>query len=66
MSSLRTADQVKRKYHELAARKEALKLLYEEAGEEARPELQAQAERLEEQLLLLEWVLNAPTGSYHG
>ncbi|MDG0793467.1 hypothetical protein OMP38_23490 [Cohnella ginsengisoli] len=63
---MRTADQVKRKYHELASRKQALEALYAEAGEEARPELQAQAERLEDQLLLLEWVLNAPSGSYHG
>ncbi|MDG0812379.1 hypothetical protein [Cohnella rhizosphaerae] len=63
---MRTADQVKRKYHELASRKQAIEALYEQAGAEARPELQAQAERLEEQLLLLEWVLNAPMGSYHG
>lgn len=63
---MRTADQVKRKYHELATRKQAVEALYGEAGDEARPELQAQSERLEEQMLLLEWVLSEPVGSYHG
>ncbi|MEK0313296.1 hypothetical protein [Cohnella sp. 56] len=63
---MRTADQVKRKYHELSTRKQAVGALYAEAGDEARPELQAQSERLEEQMLLLEWVLSEPIGSYHG
>ncbi|CAI6024377.1 hypothetical protein [Cohnella sp. JJ-181] len=63
---MRTADQIKRKYHELGSRKEALEALYAEAAADARPALQAEAERIGEQMLLLEWVLNAPAGSYHG
>lgn len=63
---MRTADQVKRKYHELASRKQALEALYAQSGEEARPALQSEIDRIEEQLLLLEWVLSEPIGSYHG
>lgn len=64
---MRTDDQVKRKYNELAAQKQALEAKRagsEPAGEEAG--LENRIARLEEQMLLLEWVLNEPMGSYHG
>ncbi|MBB6675502.1 hypothetical protein [Cohnella nanjingensis] len=64
---MRTADQVKRKYNELAARKQALDAKRSgAAGETEQAQLQTLAERLDEQMLLLEWVLNEPLGSYHG
>ncbi|MCC3373031.1 hypothetical protein [Cohnella sp. REN36] len=64
---MRTADQVKRKINELAARRETLNAKRSESSDPAeQARLQAQADRLDEQLLLLEWVLNEPLGSYHG
>lgn len=63
---MRTADQVKRKYYELATRLQALQALLADTEETTRPALQTQTERLEEQMLLLEWVINEPIGSYHG
>lgn len=64
---MRTADQVKRKINELAARRETLNAKRAESSDPAeQARLQAQADRLDEQLLLLEWVLNEPLGSYHG
>ncbi|WP_080840183.1 hypothetical protein [Cohnella massiliensis] len=62
---MRTADQIKRKYNELAARKKQLEEAAN-AGGEASAAGQAAIARLEEQMLLLEWVLNEPAGSYHG
>lgn len=64
---MRTTDQVKRKYNELAEQKRMLEEKL--AGSEPAAEkagLQARIARLEEQMLLLEWVLNEPIGSYHG
>ncbi|CAM3718924.1 hypothetical protein COLU111180_04710 [Cohnella lubricantis] len=64
---MRTTDQVKRKYNELAAQKQTLEeklAAADPAGETAN--LEARIARLEEQMLLLEWVLNEPMGSYHG
>jgi hypothetical protein len=61
---MRTEDQIKRKYHELAMRKQALELSALE--DSSSPEvLQARIESLEQQMTLLEWVLNAPLGRYH-
>jgi hypothetical protein len=62
---MRTADQIKRKYNELAARKKELQTR-RETSEEDGAAIGEQLGRLEEQLLLLEWVLNEPQGSYHG
>lgn len=56
---MRTENQIKRKLHELNTRKESLKSRDDTAAAE-------QIDRLEEQIMLLEWVLNEPTGSYHG
>ncbi|WP_276352560.1 hypothetical protein [Cohnella caldifontis] len=73
---MRTADQIKRKLHELNARKHAVEAALagsaaggsREASQAGTVDLglAAQLERLEEQILLLEWVLNEPTGRYHG
>jgi hypothetical protein len=61
---MRTEDQIKRKYNELAVRKQALELSAVE--DSSSPEvLQARIESLEQQMTLLEWVLNAPLGRYH-
>jgi predicted nuclease with TOPRIM domain len=61
---MRTEDQIKRKYNELAMRKQALELSALE--DSSSPEvLQARIESLEQQMTLLEWVLNAPLGRYH-
>lgn len=64
---MRTSDQIKRKYNELAAQKKALEARRSAAEEEGGPAaVDSRIERLEEQMLLLEWVLNEPLGSYHG
>ncbi len=55
---MRTENQVKRKINELMLRKQTL----ESAGAE---QAKAQIERIEEQIMLLEWVLNEASGSYH-
>ncbi|MFC4305895.1 hypothetical protein [Cohnella boryungensis] len=61
---MRTEDQIKRKYNDLAMRKQALELSAIE--DSSSPEvLQARIESLEQQMTLLEWVLNAPLGRYH-
>jgi Flp pilus assembly protein TadD len=75
---MRTEDQIKRKLHELNARRQALRAELEAAAESAREAapggaadgsansgLAARLERLEEQIVLLEWVLNEPSGKYH-
>jgi len=62
---MRTEQQIKRKYNELAAQKRRLETIAEEAGE-TDASIRLQLERLEDSMLLLEWVLNEPTGKYHG
>ncbi|MFC5702218.1 hypothetical protein ACFPVX_13025 [Cohnella faecalis] len=59
---MRTADQVKRKLNELAGQKKRLEAL---AAEEGGHPSSDRIARLEDQIFLLEWVLNEPTGSYH-
>ncbi|GGG09677.1 hypothetical protein [Paenibacillus abyssi] len=63
---MRTADQVKRKLNELVSQKKSLKIKLDqaEADIEHGP-LKQQIIRLDEQILLLEWIINEPTGSYH-
>jgi len=56
--SMRTEDQVKRKLNELMMQKKSLESNENES-------LKAQIIRLEDQIMLLEWVLNNPIGSYH-
>lgn len=63
---MRTSDQIKRKYNELAAQKKALEAQRSAAEGEGAAALDSRIGRLEEQMLLLEWVLNEPLGSYHG
>ncbi|GIO10768.1 hypothetical protein J19TS2_03230 [Cohnella xylanilytica] len=63
---MRTSDQIKRKYNELAAQKKALEAQRSATEGEGAAALDSRIGRLEEQMLLLEWVLNEPLGSYHG
>lgn len=64
---MRTADQIKRKLHELSLQRQALAgKMADEPDEAAKQALAAALERVEEQQLLLEWVLNEPVGAYHG
>ncbi|KIL35249.1 hypothetical protein SD71_14490 [Cohnella kolymensis] len=62
---MRTVDQIKRKYNELAAQKQTFENRASSTDPSEQQALQSQIARLEEQMLLLEWVLNAPIGSYH-
>jgi len=68
---MRTEMQVKRKLNELQLQKQALESRLSSepqasSGElEAAHTISAQIERLDEMILLLEWVLNEPMGSYH-
>jgi predicted site-specific integrase-resolvase len=60
---MRTEEQIKRKLNELVMQKKALEAGMDAAGQ--KEGLQSQIDRLEQSILLLEWVLNAPVGSYH-
>ncbi|MCD1260627.1 hypothetical protein B5M42_017640 [Paenibacillus athensensis] len=63
---MRTESQIKRKRNELAAQRELLLTRASEAGDEANARrLQEQAGQLDVMIELLDWVLNAPLGSYH-
>jgi hypothetical protein len=68
---MRTEQQIKRKYNELTQQKQSLTVRIKEATEDQQHSVEsiqillAQAERLEESIQLLEWVLDQPTGSYH-
>jgi hypothetical protein len=68
---MRTEQQIKRKYNELTMQKQSLTVRIEHATEDQQQSVEsieiliAQAERLEESIQLLEWVLDQPTGSYH-
>jgi hypothetical protein len=63
---MRTADQIKRKLHELNTQKQALEIsppVTEDPSGNAQK--QNRIDRLEDQIMLLEWVLNEPIGKYH-
>jgi hypothetical protein len=60
---MRTEDQIKRKLNELAQQKNRLEARSD--LDDANDALLAQIACLDHQILLLEWVLNAPLGSYH-
>jgi predicted transcriptional regulator len=68
---MRTEQQIKRKYNELTMQKQSLTAHIKQATEDQQQSVEsiqillAQAERLEESIQLLEWVLDQPTGSYH-
>ncbi|MFC5447909.1 hypothetical protein [Paenibacillus aestuarii] len=63
---MRTESQIKRKLNELQQQQQALQTRKEAAGSDAeRDALNAQLERLGDMIDMLEWVLNAPIGSYH-
>ncbi|ANS73935.1 hypothetical protein AWM70_04595 [Paenibacillus yonginensis] len=65
---MRTEQQIKSKINELAMQKKRLedRLAQLQPDQESqRPSLQSQLERLDDMILMLEWVLNAPSGSYH-
>ncbi|MFD7521963.1 hypothetical protein [Paenibacillus chitinolyticus] len=60
---MRTEDQVQRKLTELNKQKQSVQ---ERLNSDPENDfLKAQFEKLEDMTLMLEWVLNAPTGSYH-
>jgi len=63
---MRSADQIKRKINELSVLKKDVQAKLQTAAEGEAAALADRLDRLEEQLLLLEWVLNEPQGSYHG
>ncbi len=65
---MRTEQQIKAKINELKLQKKRLQdrldsLQPEQESEQ--PPLSRQLERLEDMSLMLEWVLEAPSGSYH-
>lgn len=60
---MRTEDQVQRKLTELNKQKQSVQ---ERLNSDPENDfLKAQLEKLEDMTLMLEWVLNAPSGSYH-
>lgn len=62
---MRTEDQVRRKLNEFVMQRQSLESRLDAAAEEAKPSLQSELNHLEDQIMLLEWVLNKPIGSYH-
>ncbi|WP_138496312.1 hypothetical protein [Paenibacillus pinistramenti] len=65
---MRTEQQIKSKMNELTVQKKRLadRIAGLQPGQEhQRAALSQQLERLDDMILMLEWVLNAPTGSYH-
>lgn len=62
---MRTENQIKRKLIELTQQRSNLQTRADTATDQTRANLLQQLERVEDMILLLEWVLNEPTGSYH-
>jgi hypothetical protein len=60
---MRTEQQIKRKLNELLLQRKGLEERLQTADN--KESIQPQLEQLEQSILLLEWVLNEPTGSYH-
>ncbi|MBB3113855.1 hypothetical protein FHS18_005970 [Paenibacillus phyllosphaerae] len=58
---MRTEDQIKRKLNELNLQHKNLRSSLSPEEAQANPHLG----RIEDMIALLEWVLNAPSGSYH-
>ncbi|CQR55409.1 hypothetical protein [Paenibacillus riograndensis] len=64
---MRTEQQIQSKINELTLQKRSLesRLAPLPGGSPQREPLNAQLTRLEDMLLMLEWVLDAPAGKYH-
>ncbi|KKO54457.1 hypothetical protein [Paenibacillus sp. DMB20] len=64
---MRTANQIQSKINELTQQKKMLQARLEPLPEESaeRRNLNQQAARLEDMIMMLEWVLNEPDGKYH-
>ncbi|WP_379153115.1 hypothetical protein [Paenibacillus sp. sgz5001063] len=64
---MRTEHQIQSKINELTLQKRSMesRLAPLPAGSPQRETLNAQLSRLEDMILMLEWVLDAPTGKYH-
>lgn len=64
---MRTENQIKAKINELTLQRRSLesrlKLLAENSPQQ--DSLKAQLTRVEDMILMLEWVINAPVGKYH-
>lgn len=64
---MRTENQIQSKINEMTLQRRSLesRLTPLPPGDPQRTALDAQLNRLEELILMLEWVLNAPAGKYH-
>ena len=64
---MRTENQIQSKINELTLQRRALesRLAPLEENSLQQDNLKAQLTRLEDMLMMLEWVLNAPVGKYH-
>ncbi|ASA21100.1 hypothetical protein [Paenibacillus donghaensis] len=64
---MRTENQIQSKINELTLQRRSLEARRAEtnANLPQRDHLQAQLQRVEDMLMMLEWVLNAPAGKYH-
>ncbi|MNC36258.1 hypothetical protein D3C76_365850 [compost metagenome] len=64
---MRTAHQIQSKINEMTLQKRSLesRLAPLPDGSPQREPLNAQLSRLEDMILMLEWVLDAPSGNYH-
>ncbi|UUZ93774.1 hypothetical protein LJK87_03480 [Paenibacillus sp. P25] len=64
---MRTENQVQRKLNEFKLQLQSLQSRLSSAeAEEEKQRLQREIDHLEDKIMLLEWVLFEPTGSYHG
>jgi chromosome segregation ATPase len=68
---MRTEDQIKRKRNELASQLKSAEadlanlMLSNPESEGKIDRLRSKAEQLESMVMMLEWVLNEPSGAYH-
>lgn len=64
---MRTENQIQSKINELTMQRRSLEARSAPLpeGQPQRNSLQAQLVRLDDMILMLEWVLDAPTGKYH-
>lgn len=64
---MRTENQIQSKINELTLQRRALETRLTSIEEESsqRNNLKEQLARLEDMIMMLEWVLNAPVGKYH-
>jgi hypothetical protein len=64
---MRTANQIQSKINELTLQRRTLESRLGPMAPDSsqREGLNAQISRLEDMILMLEWVLNAPSGKYH-